>query len=102
MPLINPTRDSITEDLQRLGQWRQALGESLRHQKAAQHEVAFLDWMAEADNAIHRYTMLDALKDPETWAHLQRTLAGEIREAVEDAKDETIRQFFETLRAGER
>lgn len=79
-----------------------ATGESLRHRKAAQHEVAFFDWMLIADNAIYRHTMLDALMDAETWAHLQRTLAGEIREAVEDAKDETITRFFETYEAGQR
>lgn len=96
------TMQQIEERLTRLAHERQSLGESLRHQKAAQHEIAMFDWMLIADNAIHRYTMLDALTDAETWAHLQRTLAGEIREAVEDAKDETITRFFEVYEAGQR
>lgn len=90
-------RDSITEDLQRLAQWKQALGESLRHQKAAQHEIARYNWTANAEHFLERTDLDDA-----AFAHAVYVLAGAYRETVEQAIAECEREFLEERRAGQR
>lgn len=94
--------EEVAEALREAGKEKQALGESLRHQRAAAIEVAIFDWTAKADRAVNRLTDLDAVDDREAYKHAVYVYAGALREAVEQAIAECERDFLATREAGQR
>lgn len=88
--------------LRELGSRRRELGESLRHQRAAERETLVLNYRAFADAAVNRLTDLDAVDDAEAYEHAVYVYAGALRENVEQAIAECEREFLATREAGQR
>lgn len=92
----------VEAKLREAGKEKQALGESLRHQRAADKETLVLNWRALAEAFVYANTDLDAVDDPLAYNHAVMILAGAYRETVQQAIAECEVAFLEERRAGQR